>query len=152
MKLRNAISSPTHLDRPSPRLPQAAHQGCAPDLTQCPRGWSRHGNVCVQQSDSQGSGNTCSQRYALAAMSNRQKEALGRHCGWTFPCQSDNCSIDLDEACPNSWQETSFENCVAPASYVGHCGRELNVTGTLETTACILFAMGFRLTGRNDSR
>ena len=150
MKLRNAISSPTHLDRPSAKLPQAARQGCAPDLTQCPRGWSQYGNICVQHKDSQGSGNACSGRYALAAMSNMQKKALGRHCGWVFPCQSDNCSIDYDEACPNSWQQTSVENCAAPASYVGHCGRELNVTGPLETTARI--AKGFRLTGRNDSR
>ncbi|CAK9015154.1 Hypothetical protein SCF082_LOCUS12643, partial [Durusdinium trenchii] len=129
-KLRVAVARPPHMGVASMPLPSTDQTSCSPDYTQCPRGWLRKGNVCQKVPGVKDEGNGCATRYAFGALSVEQKQALARSCGWTFPCQPDDCELNFEEPCPNSWAERAAGLCGAPASYVGHCERLLNVTGS----------------------
>ena len=131
-KLRVAVAHPPHMGVAHLPLPSAAQTSCSPDYTQCPRGWARKGNVCQKLPGVKEEGKGCATRYAFGALNVEQKQALAQSCGWTFPCQPDNCEVNFEEPCPSSWAERAAGLCSAPASYVGHCERLLNVTGLCE--------------------
>ena len=101
---------------------------CSPDLSQCPLGWVRSKNVCVRSGAGR-ENNRCGSRYSFGALSQSQKEALAESCGWTFPCQTDQCNVNFEETCPTLWREERGGACIAPSSYVGACGRKIYVQG-----------------------
>ena len=99
------------------------HMTCSPDLSRCPLGWVRNKNICVRGKAGP-ENNRCGSKYSFGALSQSQKEALAESCGWTFPCQTDQCQMNFEEICPTLWREERGGACLAPASYVGACGKK----------------------------
>lgn len=129
-ELRKAMAAgPTAQTNRPPALPlPKLHTTCSPDLSQCPLGWVRNKNICVRSGAGQ-KNKGCSSKYSFGALSQSQKEALAETCGWTFPCQTDQCLMNFEETCPTLWREERGGACLAPASYVGACGRTIYVQG-----------------------
>ena len=131
-ELREAVSG-GHVNQTSaskPLLVPASRVTCSPDFNQCPIGWVQSKSICVKSEPFQGR-SSCGSRYSLGSFSQAQKEALAESCGWTFPCQTDECQMDLEEPCPTLWREERSGECIAPASYVGACNAKIFVKGSV---------------------
>ena len=129
-ELRKAMAAgpAAQTDQPQALPVPTLHMTCSPDLSRCPLGWVRNKNICVR-SKAGPENNRCGSKYSFGALSQSQKEALAESCGWTFPCQTDQCQMNFEEICPTLWREERGGACLAPASYVGACGEKIYVQG-----------------------
>jgi len=124
-ELAAAVSSvePT-LGKPTFPVIRARELVCLPDLNQCPKGWEAQGAGCVATSAQRG---PCKQSPDFFAMGTSEKLALVRYCKFELHCQ-DDCTPNLDAACPSLWLQISEGVCEAPLNYVGDCDHRVTTS------------------------
>lgn len=126
--LRDAMSSPSHLEAPEREMQSNVAAACLPDYAKCPKEWIQKGVLCFAPSDYNG---VCSLEADLSEMNLEQKQAFANICNVEFPCQED-CPQDFSETCPSLWREIANGVCSAPAQYEGPCSVRLSVASMSE--------------------